>query len=100
MSPLADTPVKAATAEIDEPHTPDSQTDSTSNEERFFESISAEGYPSSAEDVGKVRPWQELREGTSSPTEDKKLVVACPKDIIYGRSRWRLDWLGRLRVRG
>lgn len=48
----------------------------------FFQSVSRQGFPDSK--VTKAQPWKKNWAGEQQPTEDGKLIVACPKVCTYG----------------
>ena len=53
----------------------------------FFKSVSADGYPEGAGMSTKAQPWRSIWPGPQRPSEDGKLLVACPKNCVYGKSR-------------
>ncbi|KIM96914.1 hypothetical protein OIDMADRAFT_20681 [Oidiodendron maius Zn] len=52
--------------------------------EDFFKSVSPEGFPLSKGTKAKAQPWRTHWAGPQPPTEDGKLIVACPKICTYG----------------
>ncbi|MCJ1293838.1 hypothetical protein MMC34_005394 [Xylographa carneopallida] len=52
----------------------------------FFADVSAEGYPQGKRRgaTARAQPWKNVWEGPKKPSEDGKLLVACPKRCDYG----------------
>lgn len=48
----------------------------------FFDKVSLGRFPAPTEK--KVQPWRDLWHGPTEPTSDGKLLVACPKVLVYG----------------
>ena len=49
----------------------------------FFETVSGDGFPP---DLPKAQPWRDILDGPHHPSLDGKLMIACPKMCLYGRS--------------
>ncbi|PMD63258.1 uncharacterized protein K444DRAFT_610091 [Hyaloscypha bicolor E] len=50
----------------------------------FFGSVSSGGFPDPQPEK-KAQPWKRVwRPGPQAPSEDGKLIVACPKICVYG----------------
>jgi hypothetical protein len=49
----------------------------------FFSSVSRDGFP---ESENKLQPWKRQWTGPQGPSEDGKLIVACPTLVVYGMS--------------
>ncbi|KAE8450805.1 hypothetical protein EG329_005718 [Mollisiaceae sp. DMI_Dod_QoI] len=56
--------------------------------EQFFSSVSQEGFPSAKRTKQKAQPWKTIWVGPQQPSEDGKLIVACPKNCKYGVSSY------------
>jgi len=54
--------------------------------QEFFADVSAEGFPQGKRAGAKARtqPWKKVWDGPQKPSEDGKLLVACPKRCDYG----------------
>lgn len=52
----------------------------------FFSTVQPDGYPEDAQLEEKVQPWKSMWKGIQKPSEDGKLLVACPKTVVYGVS--------------
>jgi len=52
----------------------------------FFADVSAEGFPQGKRNgaTARAQPWKKVWDGPQKPSEDGKLLVACPKRCDYG----------------
>jgi hypothetical protein len=51
-----------------------------------------DGYPVRETLATKAQPWKALWDGPQKPSEDGKLLVACPKCTDYGVARSLLSY--------
>jgi hypothetical protein len=49
----------------------------------FFDTVSGDGFPP---DLPKAQPWRDILDGPHHSSPDGKLMIACPKMCLYGRS--------------
>ncbi|PVH79050.1 hypothetical protein DL98DRAFT_589826 [Cadophora sp. DSE1049] len=52
--------------------------------QEFFQAVSHDGFPASKS--AKIQPWKARWAGVQHPSDDGKLIVACPKICTYGSS--------------
>jgi hypothetical protein len=50
----------------------------------FFESVRMGCFPEAEEMDTKAQPWRRIWAGPQEPSADGKLLVACPKNCVYG----------------
>ncbi|MCJ1400644.1 hypothetical protein MMC11_003852 [Xylographa trunciseda] len=63
-----------------------STTNLPSSVREFFAGVSSDGYPQHKAKGATARsqPWKKVWEGPQKPSEDGKLLVACPKRCDFG----------------